>query len=271
MTAGLARTLMASRVAAPKVREPCNNPRVTDLATRIAAALASLGTEERAVAEKAYLKSSLVHLGVGVPKLRATVKALARAEGDALDHGALVAAVEAMWGRGIFELRAAGVELLALRGDLLGPGDVPLLERLLREARTWALVDYLATTVVGRLVTEHPALVATLDGWAADDDFWIRRSALLALLGPLRKGGGDFERFGIYADAMLEEKEFFIRKAIGWVLREVSKKRPQLVVEWLAPRAHRAAGLTVREATRHLTVKQQMTVLANVMRGRATR
>jgi len=58
-----------------------------------------------------------------------------------------------------------------------------------------------------------------------DDDFWLRRSAMLGLLRPLRAGGGDFERFARYADAMLEEKEFFVRKAIGWVLREVAKRR----------------------------------------------
>ena len=61
------------------------------------------------------------------------------------------------------------------------------------------------------------------------------------LLVALRQGGGDFERFGRYADAMLEEREFFIRKAIGWVLRDTGRKRPELVFEWLLPRA--AAGV----------------------------
>lgn len=51
---------------------------------------------------------------------------------------------------------------------------------------------------------------------------------------------------------MLEEKEFFIRKAIGWVLRETSKKRPDLVYVWLVPRAHRASGVTMREAVKYL-------------------
>jgi 3-methyladenine DNA glycosylase AlkD len=75
---------------------------------------------------------------------------------------------------------------------------------------------------------------------------------MLALLVPLRRGGGDFERFARYADAMLEDREFFIRKAIGWVAREVSKKRPALVAEWLAPRMHRASGVTLREARKYL-------------------
>jgi 3-methyladenine DNA glycosylase AlkD len=76
---------------------------------------------------------------------------------------------------------------------------------------------------------------------------------MLALLIPLRRGGGDFDRFARYADAMLEEKEFFIRKAIGWVLRDTARRRPDLVAAWLGPRIHRASGVTVREAVKPLT------------------
>ena len=130
--------------------------------------------------------------------------------------------------------------------------DTGLLENLLRTSRTWALVDGLAVNVVGDIVDRWPEASDVLDRWAGDDDFWLRRSAMLALLRPLRAGGGDFERFARYADAMLEEKEFFVRKAIGWVLREVAKRRPELVAAWLAPRVHRASGVTVREAVKPL-------------------
>ena len=101
-----------------------------------------------------------------------------------------------------------------------------------------------------------------LDRWASDDDLWIRRSALLAHLEPLRAGGGDFARFGRYADQMLDEREFFIRKAIGWILRDTARKRPDLVFEWLLPRAARAAGLTVREAVKPLAPEQREAILA---------
>ena len=126
----------------------------------------------------------------------------------------------------------------------------------------WALVDNLAAHVAGVLVERFPELASTLDRWARDSDFWVRRAAMLALLLPLRRGAGDFERFGRYADAMLEEKEFFIRKAIGWVLREVSKKRPALVAEWLAPRMHRASGVTLREALKYLPPESRSGLLS---------
>jgi 3-methyladenine DNA glycosylase AlkD len=156
----------------------------------------------------------------------------------------------------------AAVELLELEAQLLQPVDMTLVERLLREAKTWALVDGLAASVAGGLVERFPELNATLDRWATDEDFWVRRSALLALLGPLRAGRGDWPRFARYADAMLEEREFFVRKAIGWVLRETAKARPQLVYDWLLPRASRASGVTVREAVKHIPDPQKREILA---------
>jgi 3-methyladenine DNA glycosylase AlkD len=56
---------------------------------------------------------------------------------------------------------------------------------------------------------------------------------------------------------MLDESEFFIRKAIGWVLREHGKREPDLVFQWLAPRIERASGVTVREAVKHLDAGQR--------------
>ncbi len=61
---------------------------------------------------------------------------------------------------------------------------------------------------------------------------------------------------------MLDEKEFFIRKAIGWVLREVGKKRPDEVVAWLAPRTDRASGVTMREAVRYLPAGERERLMA---------
>ena len=114
-------------------------------------------------------------------------------------------------------------------------------ERLLREARTWALVDHLAEKVVGELVVRHPELGARLDAWAVD---------------------GDFPRFAHYADALLSDTEFFVRKAIGWVLRDTARRRPELVFDWLLPRAARASGVTFREAVKPLSADQRVRLLA---------
>jgi len=233
---------------------------VSGLVSAIDAALLAQAVPERAAGEKAYLKSDLDHYGTSVPAIRRVVTELTRKHG--LSHGDVIAVSEELWAAPVHERRAAAAELLEQQVGLLRATDIALLERLLRESRTWALVDNLAASVVGPLAEREPSLDDVLDRWSVDGDFWIRRSALLALLVPLRQGRGDFERFGRYADAMLEEKEFFIRKAIGWVLRDTGKLRPDLVHDWLLPRAARASGLTLREATKYLSPEQRAAVMA---------
>lgn len=215
-------------------------------------ALRAAGDPARAVGARAYLKSSLEFWGVAVPDLRRVSKGWL-ADHPGLDHDDLVALVRALWGRSVHELRIVGIELLRERLDLLGPADVPLVEDLLRRSGSWAYVDALAPKVMGPLFVRHPELSRILDRWVGDPDFWIRRAALLALLDPLRRGGGDWDRFVAYADRLLDEREFFIRKAIGWILREVGKRDPGRVRRFLAPRRDRVSGLTWREATKHMS------------------
>ena len=232
------------------------------LADKIEAELRAMGTPERAAQEKRYLKSELDHLGVTVPATRKVVVATLRTHPQ-LDRDDVLELARALWAKPIHERRAAAVEILDLRKELLRPEDIELVETLLRQSRGWALVDNLAAVVAGDLVERFPKQLApVLERWAQDSDFWLRRSALLALLLPLRRGEGDFTRFCRYADTMLEEKEFFIRKAIGWVLRETAKKTPDRVVDWLMPRAARASGLTVREASKHLSARDKQRLLA---------
>lgn len=229
------------------------------LAAKIDALLRERARPERAAGEKAYLKSSLEHYGASMPAIRSTVLEVA---GGELSHDDVVALVRELWRVPVHDRRAAAVEVLTAQLGVLRADDIGLLEQLLRESRTWALVDGLAASVVGPLVERFAELGDRLDAWAQDEDFWIRRSSLLALLLALRRGEGDWPRFARYADAMLEEREFFIRKAIGWVLRDTGRKRPDLVFAWLAPRAGRASGVTVREAIKPLDAEQREAIAA---------
>jgi 3-methyladenine DNA glycosylase AlkD len=207
------------------------------------------------------LKSDLEFLGVGLPLMRRIVRAVKQGHG-ALKRQGLLTLVRVLWNVPMFERRMMGVLLLEAFHPLLLPADIGLLERLIRQSKTWAFVDELAIAITGPLVEHYPELLRVLDRWARDDDFWMRRSAMLALLRPLRRGRGDFLRFARYADRMLEDREFFIRKSIGWVLRETGKPQPDVVYAWLLPRATRASGVTVREAVKYLSSVQRAAVLA---------
>jgi 3-methyladenine DNA glycosylase AlkD len=224
---------------------------VGTLADEIEARLRVVASPERAEHEKRYLKSDLAFLGATMPQIQA-VAGECVAERD-LTREALLELVDDLWRVRIHERRMVAIELLAHRSRLLGAADLPLLERLVRESRTWALVDGLAASVVGRLVERDPGpLTRELDRWAIDPDFWVRRASLLAELRAIRAGAA-LDRFVARADPMLVEREFFIRKAIGWVLREAGRRRPDEVAAWLARRTDRASGVTMREAVKYLS------------------
>ena len=193
----------------------------THRAEELESELRAVGDTERAAGAKAYLKSDLEFIGVAAKPLRAAARAFL-ADHPEVDRASLIELVQTLWRRPVFDLKAVAVALLERRTKDLATGDLDLIEDLLRRSHTWALVDWLCTKVAAPLVEANPkAATAVLKRWSRDEDFWIRRSSLLAQLPALRAGGGDFELFASFASRMVEEKEFFIRKAIGWVLRDV--------------------------------------------------
>ena len=215
--------------------------------------LRAIGSPERAAAEQRYLKSDLEFFGVTVPEMRRVVTAAVRRV-PGLDREAALAWAVALWREPVHERRMAAVEVLRLVRTQLRPDDLATVEELIRDARTWALVDSLAGDIAGVIALRHPAEAwPRVDGWAGDPDFWVRRSALLTLLPGIRADRPDLARLERYALGMLAEKEFFIRKAIGWVLRETSKRDPEWVATWTAAHVLEMSGVTFREATRRLS------------------
>jgi 3-methyladenine DNA glycosylase AlkD len=217
----------------------------------VAAALRPVGTPERAAQEKRYLKSDLEFLGVTVPDMRRVVRAAARGY-PGLGRLEAVAWARALWREPVHERRMAAVEVLEMHVPRLTADDLGAVEELIRQARTWALVDGLAATVAGGIALRDASSWPRIDGWASDPDFWVRRSALLALLPGIRSDRTDMPRFTRYAEPLLADNEFFIRKAIGWVLREIAKRDPHAAAEWTERHVGAMSGVTFREAVRRL-------------------
>jgi 3-methyladenine DNA glycosylase AlkD len=214
---------------------------------------AALGTAGRAAAEKSYLKSPLRFHGVTVPQVRRAAADFCKLQ-RGLTAEQLHELTDALLATDFHDLRSLAIAVLERKPELLRPADLPWLLDLVRATANWAHVDWLATKVIGPLVAALPATRrgSELRRWARDPHLWVRRTALLAQHDALRAGGGDFALFAAIAAPLLPEKEFFIRKAIGWILREVSRRRPELTFAFLKRHRARASGLTFREGAKHL-------------------
>ncbi len=222
---------------------------------------AQAGSAARAEGEKRYLKSQLAFHGVSVPFIRKAARGFYR-EHPELTHDELFDLCHQLWAAGYHDLRTLAIALLEQYKALLRFADHKPLEEMLRQAGTWAHVDFLATRIAGALYERFKGMTRVIRRWARDEDFWIRRSALLSLHDSLRAGDGDFALFEEMAETMLAEREFFIRKAIGWVLRASSEKRPELSEDFLRRHIAAVSGLTLREGAKRLDPETRKQLLA---------
>lgn len=128
---------------------------------------------------------------------------------------------------------------------------LPLYERLIREGGWWDFVDEVASHLVGgALGKARPQVEPVLDQWVKDADLWIRRTAVLA---QLRFGRNTSEpQLFRYCLLLAGDREFFLRKAVGWALREYSKTAPEAVADFLEVNRTHLSPLTLREGAKHL-------------------
>ena len=230
--------------------------------------VAEFGTPQRAAAERAYLKSTLRHLGAPVPAVRRVVRNWVRHH-PAVVHDDLFAIADALWAEPVHERRLAAIELLQAMPRRITADDLPWLDQHLRDCHTWALVDPLAGLVVADLAAREPdPVMPMLDEWVTDPDFWIRRSALLALRSAVRRGD-QLDRLFAYAETLLPDQEFFVRKAVGWVLREVAPRHPREVSLWLREHIDEISLITLREPLRKLADGDEIRALYDARRNPA--
>ena len=124
------------------------------------------------------------------------------------------------------------------------------LRRFVTTDAWWDTVDALASPTVGTMVLNHPALTETMDEWIDADDMWLAR---VAIIHQLRFGERtDGERLFRYSLQRAEDPEFFIRKAIGWALREYAKTDPDAIRSFVDRHVEVLTPLSIHEATKHL-------------------
>ncbi len=211
---------------------------------------------ERAVHEKQYLKSPFKFFGTSVPFTDKLAKDFRKANRDVRRED-IVELAERLWGSDYHDEKRLGLRVLQYYPEYLDFALMPVLEKMLAASTGWDCVDDISIHLVGAVLSKDARTYRYLRRWSASDNFWMRRAALISQILLFRVGRGDKDLFFGFAEMMISEKEFFIRKAIGWGLREMSKADPESVVSFLQRVRNRASGLTLREASKLLSEKQK--------------
>ena len=212
--------------------------------------LAAAGNHERAAQMAAYMKTDMPFFGVPAPQRRALEATLKKAV-SVTSRETYTDLVLDLWG---YEEREMKYAAIGMARAFKRWNDVPsmsLYRQLIQEGQWWDFVDEIAHHLVGACYQKHPEDIAPMmDEWVEDTNMWIRRTALISQ--SPRKEHTDAERLFRYCDALAAEKEFFIRKAIGWALRDYSYVAPQSVYDYLLSRRDTLSGLSFREGARVL-------------------
>lgn len=199
-----------------------------------------------------YMKSAMPYRGVTTPILRQLCRSLF-SEFGLSSRNEWEAVIRTLWdGAGYREERYAALELVGARryASFRSLDVLPLYEYLIVSGAWWDLVDGLATHETGELLRAHPEQMrAVLLGWSRHADPWLRRTSIICQVG--FKGATDRELLFACIEPSLSERGFFLRKAIGWALREYSKAEPEVVRQYVA--AHpELSPLSRREAVKHI-------------------
>jgi len=218
------------------------------LVPAIRSALRDAADAERAPRMQAYMKSALPFLGVPMPAVRAITKAALRAHPS--DLGELEADVRTLWDEAAFrEERYAASALLAAKVATGRLELVPLYEHLATTGAWWDHVDDLAHRIA-ELHDAHPVEAAVVvRRWSTAGDFWLRRLAIISQLG--RRERVDPVLLTDVIEPNVADTEFFVRKAIGWALREYARVEPDWVRAFVTDHPE-LSGLSKREALKHL-------------------
>jgi len=203
---------------------------------------------------RTYLLDQFEFLGIRAPLRRQAMQAGTRYRWAS--PAELLDVAQRLWDKPEREFRYTAIDLLGRHARLLKMAHIPEILRLLQRDAWWETVDGL-TAVIGQVMhAEFRSGVdvrSACDEWIKHPDYWVRRCAMLHQRG--WRMDTDSERLFHYTEILSEEKEFFIRKAIGWALRDYARWNPECVRDFIEQNGARFSGLTVREATRHLAVR----------------
>ena len=224
--------------------------RVKEARRLASAALAALADPSKAAGMQAYMKTDMPFYGVQKADRVKILRELAQ-EFPPSDQAEYEALVTALWELDHREEKYLALGVARHFRQYVVPGMLPLYRDLIVDGAWWDLVDEVATHLICDLVVRHPDEVwPTVDAWIDDDDMWLRRTAIICQVGA--KENTDAARLFRFCETRAFEKEFFIRKAIGWALRQHARVDPYAVARFVSEHREQLSGLSYREATKHI-------------------
>jgi len=199
-----------------------------------------------------YMKHNFKFLGIKKSSTAPLIRELFKTYGLPESNEATKEIVTACFNEEAREYHYIGMIILNKCSKFFDGDDLDYIKSLILKHTWWDSVDTISPNILGDIVKRSPHVKATLLEWCHSDNFWLRRAALLHQL--KFKDEMDIPLLEQMIDILKDEREFFIRKAIGWILREYSKTDADYVVQYV--KATPLSNLSANEALKWLKRKE---------------
>ena len=203
-----------------------------------------------AKAMAAYMKNHFPYLGISSPQRTSLLKPLLDKE-NLPNHNELKQICSQLWSLPEREFTYAALSLLAKMQKQLTPNDIEWISSLITQRSWWDSVDSIAGGILSTIVVKNPDCL--WDNFAPlieSDNYWLNRTAIIVQLRCKHQTDTQFLETAILPH--MANKEFFLRKAIGWSLRQYARTNPQWVIDFVNRYDNHLSGLSKREALKHL-------------------
>ncbi len=198
----------------------------------------------------AYMKSDVPFHGVPAPERRTICRQLVT-EFPAGDRRTYEFHVGLLWKGAFREERYLAVRYARAFERYRTMSSIRLYRSMITQGAWWDYVDEIAVHLIGGVLADQRDRAGpSIEAWSISPDMWLRRTSILAQLN--HKASTDVEMLDHVCTVNLADDEFFIRKAIGWALREYAKTDPAWVQSYVDEHTQTMSGLTTREAMKHL-------------------
>ncbi len=196
---------------------------------------------------KSYLRNQFEFSGIKSPE-RNKIQTQFYAQIKALSSSDQLAICHKLWDLNGREYKYFALEILKRHFKKPSEDLIDSIKFFITTESWWDTVDMLASNSLGVLIRTHPHLVLKMDEWIDDDNLWLRRSALIHQL--KFRDQTDPQRLFLYCSKRMHESDLFIRKAIGWSLRQYSRTDPQAVLQFVRQNENQLSELSKKEALR---------------------
>ncbi|MDP8240542.1 MAG: DNA alkylation repair protein [Candidatus Hatepunaea meridiana] len=220
------------------------------LITEIRSAYRSAANAENALAMRNYMKSEMLFHGVK-SAMRKEINSIVFRKFKIISFAEYECVIRELWATEYREERYSAISFARKHKKFQTLDALPIYRMMIETGAWWDFVDEIAAHLIGNMLQTFPAeMKEELKRWIKDDNLWIRRTAILAQL--RFKKDTDHEMLFDFCRQCLDEKTFWIRKAIGWALRQYSKDEPDRVREFFNKYRDRMSTVTLKEVVKYI-------------------